>query len=126
MKKVVLAAMAAGLAVSFVGGFLSNTASARPQYKVEFDKKYMTEGSAIHKALEGKSNCNICHQGKNRKNRNAFGTAISKVIGGMNVKDTPKIVEAITKVEKEKPEGGDKTFGDLIKEGKLPVTMEEK
>src|SRR5687768_8328538 len=123
MKKIVLAVVAAAVAVSFVGGIASNTASARMQYKAEFDKKYMAEGSAMHKALEGKSNCHICHQGKDRKNRNAFGATIAKALGEKNVKEPAKIIEAIGKAEKEKVEGSDKTFGDLIKEGKLPITM---
>ena len=124
MKKVVLAMAAAMVAVSVLGGASTDTASARPPYKMEFDKKYMADGSALNKALSGKSNCNLCHQGKDRKNRNDYGAAIGKALGEKNVKDNQKIVEALDKAEKEK--SGDKTFGDLIKEGKLPVTMDEK
>jgi hypothetical protein len=91
---------------------------------MEFDKKYMGDGTAINKALSGKSNCNICHQGKNRKNRNEYGNALGKALGEKNVKDNQKIVEALEKAEQDK--SGDKSFGDLIKEGNLPVTMEEK
>lgn len=126
MKKVVLAAVAALAAVSVVSGWMSETANARPPYKMEFDKKYMADGTALNKALEGKSNCNLCHQGKNRKNRNEYGEALTKALGEKNVKDMAKIAEALVKAEKAKPNGGDKTFGDLIKDGSLPVTMEEK
>ena len=124
MKKVVLAVVAAMVAVSVLGGLSTDSASARPPYKMEFDKKYMADGSEINKALSGKSNCNICHVGKDRKNRNEYGAAIGKALGEKNVKDNQKIVDALGKAEKEK--SGDKTFGDLIKEGKLPVTMDEK
>jgi hypothetical protein len=124
MKKVVLAMAAAMVAVSVLAGVSLESASARPQYKMEFDKKYMADGSAMNKALSGKSNCNVCHVGKDRKKRNDYGAALGKALGEKNVKDKEKIEEALGKVEKEK--SGDKTFGDLIKDGKLPVTMDEK
>jgi hypothetical protein len=115
------------VAVAWVTSVETQTASARPNYKMEWDKKYMTEGSAIQKSFaDGKSNCFICHQGKERKNRNAYGVAIQKALGEKMVKDATKIVEAFEKANKEKSGVEDTVFGDLIKSGKLPQTPEEK
>ena len=39
-----------------------------------------------------------------------------------NEKDEAKVKEALTKTEKEKSAVKDKTFGDLLKDGKLPAS----
>jgi hypothetical protein len=74
----------------------------------------------LHKALEGKTNCNICHVGTDKKQRNDYGMAIDKLLSKDDMKDAEKIEQSLVKVEGEK--SGDTTFGVLIKEGKLPVT----
>jgi hypothetical protein len=93
---------------------------AFPAFKMAFDKKYMVEGSALHAALEGKTNCNICHVGVDKKQRNDYGKALDKLLSKDDMKDAEKIEESFEKVEAEK--SGASTFGTLIKEGKLPVT----
>lgn len=123
MKKAVLTLFAVMAAVGLALCVGAETANARPNYKTEFDKRYMKDGTALHTALKGKSNCNVCHLGKDRKKRNAYGLAISKALGEKMVKDSAKIIEALEKVEAEK--SGDATFGALIKEGKLPITVDE-
>lgn len=101
-----------------------NSAEAFPPFKVQFDKKYMVEGSEIFKALEGKTNCNLCHVGtKDKKKRNAYGEALDKLLSKDDTTKPEKIVEALNKVESEKT--GDTTFGVLIKAGKLPITKDE-
>jgi hypothetical protein len=124
MKKAVLMLVAATVALSGVL-VTSESVDARPPYKAQWDKKYLTDGSAMAKALpDGKSTCNICHVGaKDKKNRNDYGKALSKLLTKDDVMNTQKIVESLSKVEAEK--SGDKTFGDLIKEGKLPLTKDE-
>lgn len=124
MKKAVLMMVAVLVVVGLVLG-AAEEAQARPKYKMAWDARYLKEGSAIHTALEGKSNCNVCHQGKNRKNRNAYGASIGKALGEKNVMDAQKIEAAIEKAEGEKPAGSDKTFGDQIKAGTLKPTVEE-
>lgn len=90
-------------------------AQARPDYHKAFVAKYE---KLKEKADDAK--CGICHFGEKKTNRNDYGEALTKVIG-KNEKDMAKIKEALGKVESEKNKDGH-TFGDLIKEGKLPGT----
>ena len=124
MKKAVVTMVAVVAAIGLV--FSSGSpVHARMQYKKAWDAANMKEGSAISKSLNGMSNCNICHQGKERKNRNAYGAAIGKALGEKNVMDVEKINAALEKAGKEKPAGKDKTFGDLIKDGTWAPTPDE-
>jgi hypothetical protein len=98
-------------------------ASARPPYNQEFKQKYLSEDSKMAKALGQSSSCNVCHLGANKKKRNDYGAAFQKVLkknGGQ-----PAIVEALDKVAKQHSKPKDEkspTFGELIEEGKLPIT----
>jgi hypothetical protein len=95
-------------------------AEAFPGFKTAFDKKYLVDGSALHTALEGKTNCNICHVGTDKKQKNDYGKALDKLLSKDDMKDAEKIQQSLEKAEGEK--SGDTTFGALIKEGKLPIT----
>src|SRR5688572_10586752 len=102
MKKAVLMLVA----FTFAAGALvagSGSVEARPPYKMQWDKKYLTPDSPMAKSLPaGKSNCNVCHVGlKDRKNRNDYGKALSKLLTKDDVTNIAKIIEAIGKVEKE-------------------------
>ncbi len=80
-----------------------------------------------HGGDTGKLGCAVCHPKdakEKKKARNNYGAALGKVVGKKNQTDEDKIKEALTKIEKEKSADGTKTFGDLIKEGKLPGTDE--
>lgn len=124
MKKLVLLSMTVAVACAALLALDADTASAFPAFKTAFDKKYMVEGSALHTALEGRSNCNVCHLGpKDRKKRNDYGVALDKLLSKEDMKNPEKISEAFAKVEAEK--AGATTFGELIKQGKLPITKEE-
>lgn len=96
-------------------------ASARPQYLKEFAGKYK---NLEEQAKEAK--CMVCHYGDSKKNNNDYGTAIKAKLGDeKNVKDAAKIAKAYEDAEKEKSKVEGKTFGDLIKENKLPGTNPE-
>jgi len=110
----VAAALAAAV---FVSG--PDDADARPQYLKAFAVKYKNLTSQAKK-----QKCNVCHYGKKKKNRNDYGEALMKHVGKKNQKDPKKIDEALEKAAKEK-KSKDKTFGDLIKAGKLPGTAPE-
>lgn len=128
MTKLVATTLGLAVVVAIVWGPNLQQAGAKPPYKKQWDEMYMKEGSPMFKALEGKSNCNICHQGKNRKNRNAYGQAIAKFLEKGDEKKPEKIVAALEKAaaEKSDPNNSDSpTFGKLIEEGTLPVTTEE-
>ena len=105
----------AGLAV--IGSMLitqPRDAEARPGHRKIFEKEYP-------KVNIKKVKCNVCHEGKSKKKRNVYGKALGKLMK-KNEKDKKKVVEALKKVEKEKSAIKDKTFGDLLKAGKLPAS----
>lgn len=136
MKRTVVWGLALCVALGSLVCLDSNSASALPAIKTEFDNKYMQDKeSALFKALDGKSNCNVCHVGKkDKKKRNAYGAAIDKLLEKDDLKEVKKpetiklIQEALDKVAEESSNPDDKdapTFGKLIEEGKLPVTADE-
>lgn len=120
---------------------VARTSQALPEFKKAFDQRYCEEQDAL-KALAKKANCNICHVPKKPKTeRNAYGDALANLIEGDankrikearktggdegKKKETQLVLEelekAFEKAEEEKSEEGP-TFGELLKEGKLPVT----
>lgn len=114
MKFFVKSAMVCGvLAGLFAVG--SDSAVARPKYKGVFEKTYEKV------AKDNKVTCNACHDGDDKKKRNNYGEALGKNTG-KNEMDEAKIKEALTKTESEKSAIKDKTFGDLLKDGKLPAS----
>lgn len=99
-----------------VGSFLGSEAQARPNYCATFIGHY----SAVKEAAQAK--CGICHPGQDKKERNNYGAAFGKALGAKNEKDEAKIKEALKKAEGEKSAVEGKTFGDLLKDGKLPAS----
>lgn len=98
-------------------GVLARPASARKEYLDGFKEKY--GGDKQLAPLIDDAKCFICHVGKKtKKNRNDYGKALSKLL--MKEKNPAKINEALGKVEEEKSADG-RTFGEQIKEHKLPV-----
>lgn len=110
IRGVVVAGVLAGLMT-----FSVDRANARPNYKKVFDSTYEKV------AKDNKTTCNVCHDGDDKKKRNNYGEALGKNITKME-KDDAKIKEALTKTESEKSAITDKTFGDLLKDGKLPAS----
>ena len=96
---------------AFVGG---PEAQARPDYLKAFNATYPTL-----KAEAEAAKCGVCHPEEKKAVRNDYGKAMGTALGEKNVKEEKKIVEALKKAEAEKSPDG-KTFGELIKEGKLP------
>ena len=115
--------------IAFAFALAPNSAKARPPYLNEFKAKYVkADGDAGDKefaALVEKTKCNVCHFGKEKKNRNDYGKALDKLLDKKtDSKDKEKIQKALETVEKEKSAAGP-TFGELIKEHKLPGTEEK-
>lgn len=99
--------------------FTAGLAHAYPEFKKEFDKKYAPLAPQIAKVK-----CNVCHVGKSKKDRNEYGKALSKFITKKEKKKPDKIQEALQKAEGEHSDpanASSPTFGELMKEGKLPV-----
>lgn len=133
-----------GLTATMAGLWLlgDDAARAQPQFKTQFDNKYMKdEDSPLSKAYGGASSCNVCHIGgpDDRKHRNAYGQALAKRIKTVDAdalklpakaknpaaakKAEAKVKAALEAVEKERSDPKDRkspTFGELIKTGELP------
>jgi hypothetical protein len=104
--------------VAFVGAALVSApqaAQARPGYLKAFNATY----PALKDAAEG-AKCGICHFGEKKTNRNDYGKAMGEGLSKKDEKDEKAIVEALKKAEAGKSSTEGKTFGDLLKDGKLP------
>jgi hypothetical protein len=127
MKKAVMLCVAGAVVLGVLVS--AQTASAIPPFKAEWDKLYMGDGTEMNKALDGKSNCNVCHVGaKNKKLKNDYGKALGELIKKDDAKNTDKIKAAMEEVAAMPSDAEDKdspTFGTLIEEGKLPITKDE-
>lgn len=121
MRSFVICTLALACAFVFIG---SKPVFARAQYKAAVAKAYPD----LEKALGKKISCTACHPVKSKKERNDYGVAFGKALmhkdvgGKKNDKDKEKLKKAIAAVAKEKSSTKGKTFGDLIKDGKLPGT----
>lgn len=129
MKRICLLLVPTCILASLVLALGPQVSFGRAQYKKEFTKKYIKAAPATpdEQALAAsakKANCNVCHQGKDRKNRNAYGEAMAKALGGKNVKPADKIGRSLEDIDKMPSAAGDAkspSFGDLLRQGKLPA-----
>jgi hypothetical protein len=110
------------------------------EFKEQFEKKYVKDlaDPAItpqEKLLaEGvkEAYCGVCHtgeRGKNKKVRNNYGAALGKLITKADKQAAKKIQDAFDTVAAEKSDPNDPispTFGELIKQGKLPGKQDKK
>ncbi len=92
--------------------------SARPQYMKALGGKYEKVADAVKE-----KKCGICHGegGKKKKLLSDYGKALKEAVGKKNQKDADVIDEAYDTVAEMKPEGGDKTYGEMLAEGELPA-----
>jgi len=129
MKRGFLLGMIGALAAA--AAFLLNARPAKgdKSFRDEFIAKYVKPDStdATDKAFAAtcdKAKCNICHEGISKKNRNAYGKELAKLLKRETDKDDkPKIQAALDKVAAMKANPKDPkspTFAGLIKAGKLP------
>ncbi len=96
-------------------------AAAIPPFQTQFKAMYAKPGTPLAGQV-ARVKCNVCHRGADRKQRNAYGKALSKLLD--KVKDgqnTEKIRQAFLQVAKQESAGpGSSTFGQLLEAGKLP------
>ena len=67
--------------------------------------------------------CDVCHMPGSKKTHNLYGKALKPLLKKADKDDVPKIHSALEKVAGMKVDPSDPnspTFGDLIKQGKLP------
>ena len=116
-------AVMVGVAVAFVAGASSRPAFAIKQFAEEFKAVYVKPGSPLAAEVET-AKCNVCHAGKSKKDRNAYGNALADLLDKKeDAKNVAKIKESLEKVAAMPSVPGKAdapTFGDLIKQGKLP------
>lgn len=120
--------LAVSLLVVFVLGAFTSAAHAIPPIMQIWLEEAYAKSPVFEAAKEAQ--CNICHYGPSKTDRNDYGVALSKV--GVTVKNfnalkgdkeklTKILVAMFRKAEGAKSVSG-KTFGELIKAGELPGT----
>ena len=97
-----------------------DVAPARPQYLAQFGRMYPEF------PIKKETRCAICHCGTSKKGHNDYGEAIEKMLDGKNVKDRAAIEKALRIVERDPSKVHGKTFGDLIRAGKMPGVCPDK
>ena len=123
MNRIVVMLLMGGLAACT----FSQKAQAIVAFKKEFEKMYLTEKTSeeFKKTIKSnKTGCFVCHQGKKRKNNNSYGKELAKLLDKKeHARDKEAIVAALKKVDPMHSKKGDKkspTYGELIKDEKLP------
>ena len=119
MRKGVFILVCGVLALSVSPNRASAVKEFLDQFKGKYTKPEGTEEEKEYAALVGKAGCFVCHEGKNRKNRNPYGKELSKLLKKTDKKDKEKIQQSLDKVAEEKSAEGT-TYGELIEEHKLP------
>lgn len=122
--------LVAALSIVTLGG-AATPAFAIKQFGEAWDAYYVKESkNDDFKKLAGDAKCNVCHiKEENKKKHNPYGDALheflkKKDFPGDRFKKEPEkckeeIEAAFKKAEEAKNKDG-KTFGELIKDGKLP------
>ncbi len=126
MKKAIRGLAAGLLTAGLLGCWGGASVRAEPPFLKEFLAKYAkADGTADEQAyaeLLNKTKCNICHMGKTKKERNAFGKAMSEFLK-KGEKDKAVIAKAIDDAGAKKSVTDDDaspTFAELIAQFKLP------
>jgi hypothetical protein len=120
-------------AVGLIATVVSPNAFAIKEFSETWTKVYVdSSDKEDFKKLAGEAKCNVCHiDGENKKKHNPYGEALEdagllkKTFPPKRFKDEPdkvrkEVEEILKKVESEKANGQDKTFGERIKAGMLP------
>jgi hypothetical protein len=116
------------MVIAVVGVGVPSAQAIKP-FKDAFVAKYVQpdghgpETKAFAAACKD-AKCNICHAGKNKKNRNPYGQQLAKLLKKETDEDNQeKINQALEQVAAMKADPNDAhslTFGELIRHGKLP------
>lgn len=129
MSKSLQYVLACGAVVVAMLWIATPSALALKGFKDQFVTKYVKEKPANDKEKAfaeavAKAKCNVCHEGKKKKDRNVYGKELAKLLDKKTDKDkVDKIQKALDKVAKMNSNEKDKKspkFGDLIAAGKLP------
>lgn len=111
-------------------GSVTQTALAIKPFGDAWNEHYLKDSKDEElKKLAGEAKCNVCHTGKEKKNRNPYGQALNKLINKKEFEKLSKedkakaneyVLEAFKKVEGEKAKDSDKTFKERMDAHMLP------
>jgi hypothetical protein len=110
------------VAMGAFGLMRPETAQARMPYFNAFKGEY----TKLDASTVDDNKCGICHggeKGANKKKLSKYAQELKTALGKTNVKEMEDIKKALKAVES-KDAGDGKTYGDLLKEGKLPAAAE--
>ena len=138
MNRMYVTALSALMLFGLLTVWATQRADGRSEYSKAWQKKYVGDKKTgvqkkLASAVAKVKKCNVCHDprkidGKiSKKNRNDYGKALSKLLTKKDKKNTKKINDAFTKVEKMSADKKKKrpTFGDLLESGKLPAVVKK-
>jgi cytochrome c2 len=120
-------------ATPLIAVLASESAFAIPAFSKVFVKEYVVNNENkqfAEEAAKSPNSCYICHQGKERKNRNAFGKEVGKLLDKKkDAKNEQKISDSIKKALEQHVDPKDdksETYMDRVKAGKYPAgTLEQ-
>jgi hypothetical protein len=126
MKRGRLALLGCVCVAGVLAGLAVRSASGMITFRKAFVETYIGDAKspqqqALAKAVDT-AKCNVCHDaapGKAKKDHNPYGQSLKKLGLKKTEKDTTKIAKFLKEAESQK-NGAGGTFGDRLKEGKLP------
>ena len=116
-----------------VGAARPPQAVSYPQFQKQFLTKYIDghDNKEFVGLVKTKVKCFVCHDAKkdaegktSKKNRNAYGQELSKLLNKNDKKNVKKIQEALDKVatvNSDPKNPASPSYGELIAQGKLPA-----
>jgi hypothetical protein len=123
MRRVFRSVCPVVLGLTFVVAGSSREAFAIKQFADEFKAMYVKEGTPLAAAVE-EAKCNVCHVGKSKKDRNAYGNALAerldKDADKKDVEKIKKVLQEVAALSSDPANADAPTFGSLIEQGKLP------
>jgi hypothetical protein len=112
-----------GIGLAVAVGSSAREAFAIKQFFDEFKAVYVKDGTPLAAAVET-AKCNVCHVGKSKKDRNAYGNALAEKLDkkedAKNVEKIRKALEEVASLPSDSAKADSPTFGALLAEGKLP------
>ena len=111
---------------------VASPALALPPFQVQFKKDYLDsfkDKKFVEEMNKADQKCLVCHQGKQKKNRNEFGKVVSKFLTKKDAKDKEKIAAGLKKafaMHVDPKNDKSETYMDRLLAGKWPGgTLEE-
>lgn len=129
MKRRVLFLFPTAVALVILLGPAAPPAKAIKPFFEEFEAVYLKRDSSDAKdksfvAVVEKAKCNVCHEGKSKKERNIYGMALDMLLDKKADKDDKekikKALATVAELKSDPVKSDSPTFGQLIAQGKLP------